>query len=77
VLIRNARETQNLYIVMLLHNMSGQKLTIRLSDSILEGVKKYMKRHPEFMDKSSAIRSLIVKGLQTEGIVYGEEEYED
>lgn len=44
--------------------MVSQKVTIRISDEILKRIEKYMKEHPEFMDKSSAIRSLIVEGLK-------------
>ena len=48
--------------------MSGNKLTIRVSDDILRGIDEYMKQHPEFFDKSTAVRTLIIKGLEAEGI---------
>lgn len=49
--------------------MGGQKITIRLSDTIEKGIEEYMKRHPEFLDKSTAVRSLIVRALNDEGIM--------
>lgn len=66
--------TQNLYTVLQLHTMAGQKVTVRLSDAIQKGIEEYIKRHPEFFDKSSAIRSLIVKALKDEGINVGGDE---
>ena len=52
--------------------MEGIKFTIRVSDSIARGVEEYIKKHPEFFDKSTAVRTLIIKGLEADGIKVGE-----
>lgn len=50
--------------------MAGQKITIRISDAIEKGIEEYIRRHPQFLDKSTAIRSLIVMALNNEGICF-------